>query len=177
MLASPPPSDYAARSRTMAAALSLGKQVDRWSLLAGAAALLPLLLQPWSTRPPIVTVLLALSLIAAIFQFVLALRVAFDAHIFAEWAYRWSQGASLVDKEHKEEMEADLARFDDSLKILFSARSQPAGWRTSVINDGPARPLENRLQGAARLLKRQLFCFAVQLLCLVLAVVLPYPFT
>lgn len=177
MPASSLPSDYATRSRTMAAALSLGKQVDRWSLLAGAAALLPLLLQPLQTRPPIVTVLLALSLIAAIFQFVLALRVAFDAHIFADWAYRWSQRPTLGNDGCKEGMEADLARFDDSLKTLFSACSRPAGRRTSAIDDGPARPLENRLQGAARLLKRQLTCFAVQLLCLVPAIVLSHPFT
>jgi hypothetical protein len=149
--------------------------------LAGAAALLPLLLplllQPLPTLPPTVTGLLALSLIAAVCQFVFALRVAFDARIFADWANRWGQRPALGNDGLKEEMETDLARFDNSLAALLSARTQSVDREEGAIVARPARPLENRLQGAARLLKKQLSCFAVQILCLTLAIALPHSST
>lgn len=168
----PDPSGHkeaAVRARTTAAALALGEPLDRWSLLIGVATLLLFLWPSLPPHPPVVTGLFTLSLLASIFQLVYALRVAFDARIFAGWASRWSS-ASCCDEGQVDE---DLDRFDRTLAVLLFGNLNKGG------NAFPAspRPLEERLQGASRLLKKQFSCFVVQLLSLALAAALSQSFT
>lgn len=159
----------AARARTAAAALALGEPLDRWSLLIGVATLLLFLWPSLPPRPPVVAGLFTLSLLASIFQLVYALRVAFDARILADWALRWSNPSCC----EKSQVDADLDCFDRTLAVLFPFNAKERGEALPVS----PRPLEERLQGAVRLLKKQLFCLVIQLLSLALAVMLPQSFT
>ena len=139
-------------ARTMQAALSLGRRLDLWSLLLALLALAGLFGLPiaWVTRTG-----LLVSLLAAGVQKYFALRVAFDEQLFSNLAKQWTDEAPTENASAL----AALAALDQSL-----ARCLQCPPKT-----GPVRDLNSRLQGASRLLKRQILAFSVQFASLLAA--------
>lgn len=111
--------------------------------LSVAALLAPLLVpQPAAAR-----LAWALVWLIGLLHAVLALRVALDARVFADWAGRWAAGS--------ERMAADLAAFDGALPRLLG-RAPRGGV------DMPTRALLPRAHGAVRLWRGQLGCLLLQ---------------
>lgn len=134
---------HAATQAGLAAALmGLGRQLDGASRVLSACALIALVLK---TGTPAVWCALLLVIIAGVAELGYALRCAFDAPLFADWARRW-QAAEAQPL-------SDLAAFD---LALAESRLRAAPPNT--------RPLEERIAGARRLLRRQAQCLALQVL-------------
>lgn len=144
-----PVGNAAAEAEVAAALLSLGRTLERGSLLLTAVALLALIIAP-------LTLLsrqgLFLAVLAGLASHWFALRTAFDQPLFAAWARRWREpGADIA---------ADLSAFDAALAA--------SGLRPGTA--GPSRPLAARIAGARDLLRRQGFCCAFQVLGCLLAI-------
>lgn len=149
----------AARARLGASGLALGGRLDAWSLFLAVLALAGLL---WTARQSVTLLPIACMLISVLAgggQKVLALRVAFDAAIFSDWAERWNL-AAVGNDDPVSAIPADLLAFDRALAVI--------GLRTAA--DDPVRDLDSRLRGAWRLLRWQLIVFAVQFVALIVAV-------
>jgi hypothetical protein len=146
----------AARAGITAAALDLGKSVDRWSLALMIVALLSLLWLPLSLS---VRLAIVLSIMAALVQKIFAMRVAFDQSLFKSWADKWNADAR-AGREMATHL-ADMAALDRALT--------ESGL---VAKMEEMRDLNSRSQGAMRLLKKQLGVFAFQLLAIGVAVTL-----
>ena len=145
-------------ARVMATLLAQGQRIDLWSLGLALVTVLSLLSLPlpaegWESGASLWTpVLLGASLLAALAQRAMAMHVSFDAAIFRAWADDWAKDGAAPPT-------ADLAAFDAALiQCGLSPPSAPTD-----------RPLDSRLGGAHRLLKRQLAAFGVQLICLAIA--------
>lgn len=146
-----------ARARVGAYSLALGHRIDTWSLLLAGLALAALF---WAARQPgasLTQACLLLSVLAGAVQKWLALRVAFDAAIFLDWAGRWRCVANAGGSA--EIIAAELLAFDQALAA--------AGLRAELGD--PLPDLDRRLRGATRLLARQLIAFAVQFSMLLIA--------
>jgi hypothetical protein len=145
------PGDAAAgsRARVMAAALDLGRSLDLWSLTLAALSLLSLL---WMGLAPASTICLLLSLAAGAAQKLFALRTAFDAALFRQWA-ETAHGPVPTS------LAADLAALDRTLAIC-GLRAQQGG---------ALRDLDSRLGGAWKLLKTQALAFAIQFAAMIVA--------
>lgn len=146
-----------ARARVGASSLALGHRIDAWSLLFTGLALASLV---WLARQPgasLTQACLLLSVLAGAVQKGLALRVAFDAAIFLDWAERWRCAADAGESANA--MAADLLAFDQALAA--------AGLRAAAGD--PVPDLDCRLRGAMKLLGRQLIAFAVQFTVLLVA--------
>lgn len=132
----------AATAALVAASLGHGRSLDRLSqgllLLALAALLVPGL--GASAHG-----LLLASLIPAGVQVYHAFRCRLDAHVFALWARQWPAAGSSPG--------ADLRAFDQALAQCFGAGKGAAS---------PPRALDERAQGALRLLRRQALALACQ---------------
>lgn len=142
-----PAGKAAAEAEITAAMLSLGRTLERGSLLLTAVALLALIIGPLAL---LARQGLFLAVLAGLCSHWFALRTAFDQPLFAAWARRWWEpGADIA---------ADLRAFDAALAA--------SGLRPDTA--GPSRPLAARIAGARGLLRRQGFCCAFQVLgCLV----------
>ena len=139
-------------ARTMQAALSLGRRLDLWSLLFSLLALACLFILPLAWLP---RTAMLISLLDAGVQKYFALRVAFDEQLFSNLAKQWTDEAPTENASAL----AALAALDQSL-----ARCLQCPPKT-----GPVRDLNSRLQGASRLLKRQILAFSVQFASLLAA--------
>lgn len=146
--------DAAARTHTLAAALALGRSIDRWSLVLVAVTLAGLL---WAPLPLFSRLCLLASLLAGCAQKIYALRVAFDASLFRHWSESWAVAAT--QKRDPATLAADLAAFDQTLAAC--------GLRASSGN--AARGLDSRLLGARKLLGRQALALAIQFAVVVVA--------
>lgn len=133
----------ATKARVAAAGLLVGRGVDHWSLALTVLALAAAWVMPPAGLLP--QLLLLLVIVAGAAEKFFALRVAFDASLFAQWAESWQQAAEPGRAE------ADLAAFDQALAAC--------GLRA---NGGEVRELDLRLVGAFGLLRWQLALFAVQ---------------
>lgn len=146
-----------ARARVGASSLALGQRIDTWSLLFTGLALASLF---WAARQPgasLTQACLLLSVLAGAVQKGLALRVAFDAAIFLDWAERWRCAADAGESANA--IAVDLSAFDQALAAA-GLRAAPG----ASLSD-----LDRRLCGAMKLLGRQLIAFAVQFTVLLLA--------
>lgn len=141
-------------ARTMAAALALGRGLDRWSLALVALALAGLL---WAPLPLSSSVCLLAALLAGGAQKIYALRVAFDAALFRYWAETWA--AAATQGRDPAGLAADLATLDQALAAC--------GLRAS--SEGALRGLDSRLRGAGILLKRQVLALAMQFVAMMVA--------
>lgn len=147
--------ELVSRVMVVADGMALGRRVDLWSLILSAIAFAGVLM-PVGGLDLVCSFLLLLSVVAASIQKIYALRVAFDESILRRWAVDWRAGGvhtTFVD---------DMSRFDRTLTELGLRNDRPGALRTT-------RTIEDRLQGAQRILMRQLVLFAVQL-ALILAV-------
>jgi hypothetical protein len=129
---------------TLAALLGTGRTLDALSRCVTAAVLLALLLAPGGG------VLLVLSLLLGVAQTYLAVRVSFDARLFAALA----EAHAL----------ADLAAMDGALLGMKLMPPDKAG-----------RPASQRAEGARRLLRVQAILLALQLLAALGAVLEQIP--
>ena len=129
----------------MQAALSLGRRLDLWSLLLALLALASLFNLPMTGFQRIG---LLISLLTAGVQKYFALRTAFDEKLFRNLARQWTDEAPTENASAL----AALATLDQSM-----ARCLQCPPKTDSVRD-----LNNRLQGASRLLKRQILAFSVQ---------------
>ena len=145
------PAPVATQARVAAAGLQLGRGIDVWSLALTILALAIL----WAVPPGdlLPQLLLLLVIVAGGVEKVLALRVAFDAALFAHWAEAWAAGAEPA------EVRSELAAFDAALAAC-GLRAQPA----------EVRALDRRLSGAFRLLRQQSAALATQLVAWLAAV-------
>lgn len=143
----------ASRARTMAAALALGRGLDRWSLALVALALAGLL---WAPLPLLSVICLLLSLLAGGVQKFYALRVAFDAALFRHWGETW---AAATQERDPAALAADLAAFDQALAAC--------GLRAPA--ECAVRDLDDRLSGARKLFVRQALVLAMQFAMMVVA--------
>jgi hypothetical protein len=146
-----------ARARVGASSLALGQRIDAWSLLFTGLALAGLF---WAVRQPsasLTQACLLLTVLAGAVQKGLALRVAFDAAIFLDWAERWRCAADAG--ESAKAIAEDLSAFDQALAA--------AGLRAAPGD--PVPDLDLRLRGAMKLLRRQSIAFAVQFTVLLVA--------
>lgn len=146
-----------ARARVAASSLALGQRIDAWSLLFTGLALAGLF---WGVRQPgasLTQVCLLLSVLVGAVQKGLALRVAFDAAIFLDWAERWRCAADAG--QPAKAIAEYLSAFDQALAA--------AGLRAAAGD--PLPDLDRRLRGAMKLLGRQSIAFAVQFTVLVVA--------
>lgn len=146
-----------ARARVAASSLALGQRIDAWSLLCTGLALASLFWVARQSGASLTQACLLLSVLAGAAQKGLALRVAFDAAIFLDWAERWRCAADAG--ESATVMAADLSAFDQALAA--------AGLRAAPADSLP--DLDCRLRGAMKLLGRQLMAFAVQFIVLLVA--------
>ncbi len=140
-----PTPDERAQAAAIAALLGQARIVDGLSRPLTVAALLALFApaltgQRWSAA---VFVLLAVIALAGLLQSYLALRVRFDAALFA----RLAEGGAIPD----------LAALDRALTALGLLPAAKAG-----------RPLGPRIAGARRLFRGQALAFAVQAALIVL---------
>lgn len=153
-------STAAARARLAASGLALGRRVDVWSLALTVLALAALL---WATQQA-VALLPQACLLAAVLaggmQKIFALRVAFDAAVFCDWAERWDRAALAGDGDPANAIAADLLAFDRALAAT-GLRAAPG----AVLRD-----LDRRLWGAFKLLRGQLIALAVQFVALIVTV-------
>lgn len=147
-----------ARARVGACSLALGHRIDTWSLLLAGLALIILFWVARQAGTSLTQACLLLSVLASVVQRGLALRVAFDAAIFLDWAQRWrcvSDAGELA-----EAIAAELLAFDQALAA--------AGLRTAPGD--PLPDMDHRLRGAMSLLGWQLIAFTVQFSVLLIAV-------
>ena len=125
--------------------LSLGRSLDMWSLgfaaLAGVGLLMAVLMHDLMQQR-----MLSADLLLALVQRYYALRTGLDAAIFRRWAENWRSLDGC-------DVEQNLQAFDAGL-----------GKETATC-----RPLSDRISGARRLLLRQAFWFAVQVICFLIA--------
>lgn len=122
--------------------LTLGRSLERASLLLTTAAVVTLLL---ASLPMLPRIALLAVLAAGLVGHFFALRTAFEQPVFAAWARRWhSPGADL---------DADLASFDAAI----------AGAALHPAPPDSLRPLGERIAGARRQVRRQGFCCLLQL--------------
>jgi hypothetical protein len=143
----PPPSTEAALAATTAALLDQGRIPDRLSqLLTVGAVLLLLFLGPLTGHDGMTTavLLLALSVRLGLIELYFAFRVGFDAALFRALA----AGTALPN----------LPALDASLLRL--------GLRPAAATP---RPLEDRIDGARKLLRRQVWCLVLQLAAMIAA--------
>jgi hypothetical protein len=153
-------STAAAAARVAGGGLALGRRVDVWSLALTVLALAGLLWTTQQTAALLPQVCLLAALLAGGMQKVFALRVAFDAAIFRDWAGRWDRAALAGDGDPASAIAADLLAFDRAL----------ASTGLRALSDGAVRDLDCRLRGAWKLLRWQLIAFAVQFAVLIVAV-------
>lgn len=146
----------AVRARVAASALALGRSIDLWSLALAVLALAGLLGAAQPAVPLLPQTCLLVSLLAAGVQKILALRVAFDSAIFADWAEHWACAAGDATSA----ITADLRAFDRALAAT-GLRGAP---------DDSLRDLDSRLRGARKLFGRQLTAFVTQFAACLLAV-------
>jgi hypothetical protein len=121
---------------------SMGKMLNQWSMLLALAAIIILGLKPDSDYS---TVFLRDSLLVALLQGYFAIRCAFDAAVFT---------ALGGDPRHYQGFDQILTRW----KMR----------RASTIT----RSLNERVQGAKRLLRWQAVCFFVQMLLLAVGLII-----
>lgn len=133
----------ATKARVAAAGLLVGRGIDHWSLALTVLALAAAWVMPPTELLP--QLLLLLVIVAGGAEKLFALRVAFDASLFAQWAESWQQAAEPGT------IEADLAALDQALAAC--------GLRA---NAGEVRELDRRLVGAFSLLRRQFALLALQ---------------
>lgn len=133
----------ATKARVAAAGLLVGRGIDHWSLALTVLALAAAWVMPPSELLP--QLLLLLVIVAGSAEKLFALRVAFDASLFAQWAESWKHTADPGRTE------ADLAALDVALAAC--------GLRA---NSGEVRDLDRRLVGAFGLLRRQFVLLAIQ---------------
>ncbi len=148
--------EAASRARVMAAALSMGRSLDLWSLALVMLALAGFL---WVPLPVSSSISLLVCIVAGGMQKILALRVAFDAALFRHWAKTWSSDAAQGRDPNA--LATDLIVFDQALADC--GLGTPRG---DVVRD-----LHSRLRGAARLLRRQALALAIQFVAMVIAMV------
>lgn len=131
----------ATRAGVIADWLAYGQSLDNASLgltLAAFAAIV------CGTLAPAATALLLAAILAGGIEKFLAMRVAFDQRLFAAWAIRWHSEPGVSD--------GDLSAFDAALAGCGLRRCRP----------GPARPLDDRLQGSLRLFRQQVIAVGLQ---------------
>lgn len=133
----------AATAALVAASLGHGRSLDRLSQGLLVFALAALLVPGLGATA---CGLLLASLIPAGVQAYHAFRCGLDARLFDHWARHWPTAGSQPD--------ADLSAFDQALAACFGLRPGAAGT--------PTRPLDERAQGALRLLRRQALALACQ---------------
>jgi hypothetical protein len=131
-----PASEDAWLASVVAALLATGSRIDLLSRLLTAAALIALLLLPASFGLPagLPTAVIAAVALVGLLEMHFALRVRFDAALFAQLAE-----------------DSDLAGLD---RALLALRLMPAS--------KTGRPTGERARGALRLLYRQALCLAAQ---------------
>lgn len=149
------PEPAAWHCRLAAGWLSLGRIIDAASLTFTLLAMAALL---WLETSPAIHLALMIGVLAGLAEKFFALRVAFDRHVFSDWAQRW-EAADPASPAN------DLAAFDACLAT--------AGLRS--INREEPRPLDDRIRGALSLLKRQAALFALQSAALVAAILFRSP--
>jgi hypothetical protein len=150
----------ATSARLGANGLALGRRVDVWSLALTVLALAGLLWAAQQAAALLPQACLLLSVLAGGMQKIFALRVAFDAAIFRDWAERWGRAAGASEGSPVSAIAAELLAFDRALSAI-GLRAAPGD---------PLRGLDSRLRGAWRLLRWQLIALAAQFIALIVAV-------
>lgn len=149
--------DMAVRAEIGAAALAQGRSIDLWSLTLTALALACLWWMPSHTLPLCSQAFLFISVLAGGVQKIFALRVAFDEDVFRYWARCWST------------VEPDLTMSDPTtILAAFDRVLASCGLRSS--EHAAPRDLDNRLQGALKLLRGQTCAFTTQFVAWLVAI-------
>jgi hypothetical protein len=124
--------------------LDLGRNIDMWSSALTVFALIILICD--LTKALTIQLILIASILIGSTQKYLALRVAFDAQIFAKWAKYWS-------KSGEASVESTMAAFDQASDV-----------NGQTAKSGHTRDIFSRIQGAGKLAMRQSVAFAIQII-------------
>jgi len=143
-------SSAAEQARFASQLLAQGKMIDHWSFGGFTIALLAAVFDPQDTVAK--TCFLVAAFIGLVQRYY-AFRVGVDAKIFCVWANRWAN--------RKTTPESDMSAFDQALAGLHPGKPR-------VLN----RRLDQRIQGAERLLARQAAALLLQMILLMLGMVL-----
>lgn len=153
-------STAAARARVAACGLALGRQIDIWSLALTVLALAGLLWAAQQSAALLPQACLLVAVLAGGMQKIFALRVAFDAAIFRDWAERWDRVALAGNGDPAGALAADLLAFDRAL----------AANGLCAAPGNVVRGLDSRLLGTGRLLRWQLIACAAQFIAMIVVV-------